>query len=1033
MSHFDDQPTFEPGATDPEAPPSTHFPYPINTRYRCIELIGHGSSGAVYRAFDSQLQRDVAIKFIRRQQLSERRRLIAEGRVLAQLDHPNICKVYEVAEEGDAVYLVMSFINGSHLSSWRAHFTQAQHIELIAQVCAALQVAHSNGIVHCDVKPANIVLREDTADQMSAVLVDFGVAHSDAHGSHQSGAGTRQYMAPERFADAAATLTPASDIYSMGATLRFLLTGKHDSAALLTLPRDLRLIIDKALQQDPQQRYASAEQLHDDLRAWQRSLPISLRRSPAYRLRRLWQRSAWLRGTSVAAAALTVVLIIGATAYQNTLRQRQIEEVNIREEVALTVNEIDALYRSPAHNRKDALDKLHREADDWFAEAATQTDWLAAANYSAAGRIFVQLDEYDKAHAALTRAWELGEHSERTAMALAQIYVRFYLIADSQARNLTSAEEREAALADARAEFQQPGLDYLDQATDSQLPRDYVRAMRAYLKNDPERALQMLWDGDYPVWFYQRFDFVMRIQSNRLFNRLLGRSEGDYKPVLRDLEKAYAELEALTPSSFSPHFLMALVYNEISAHGAASGDEQTRLEQLFSQQIERMRELDPTHPHGYHFSALRESNLLIDAGEGAAATLARANRAARYSEQALAESKRRSWPQQQQVRLLMSALDRLNQQILALQNQSLSTERALLRYFVLADDVPQAHHGARFNMNLAKAHEALALELEHGAEAEEHWQQADAAYMKARDIAPTILGFHANHASMLNQWAQRSDARRAQKLLTRALEAIEMVSAKAPNHVAVLYNLGRISTNAALTRAMLPDESGAEEMFVQAERSFTKALELSENLDFARQQLASLLYLYNPLRKAPLPQEEALMQAEAMLDEETRPMDGGMLGRLIAINYRRWRLRGDNTLLDKLKGYAERIPEVQGRSAHAYARRAFYSIGIAQNGDEKEGWFDKAAALEPKAVTIPVSLPAAMPEAVLQTYAAYQLSNGKEETAGYASDLKALCEQSLAYEEEFAFHYTAYIPLRDSWQLLAEHSDFSCPDFGQAY
>lgn len=1033
MSHFDDEPTIEPGTAEPAAPPLTQFPYPINTRYRCIELIGHGSSGAVYRAFDNQLQRDVAIKFIHRQQLSERRRLIAEGRVLAQLDHPNICDVYEVAEEGEAVYLVMSFINGSHLSSWRAHFTQAQHVDLVAQVCAALQVAHANGIMHCDIKPANIVLREDADDQMSAVLVDFGVAHSDAHGSYQSGAGTRQYMAPERFVDAAATLTPASDIYSMGATLRYLLTGQHDTAALRTLPRDLRLIVGKALQHDPQQRYASAQQLHDDLRAWQRCQPISLRWSPAYRLRRLWQRSAWLRGTSLAGAALTAVLIIGATTYQNTLRQRQIEEVNIREEVALTVNEIDAIYRSPAHNRKDALDELHREADDWFAEAASQPDWLAAANYSAAGRIFLQLDEFDKAHTALTRAWDLGERAQRTAMALAQVYVRFYLIADSQARNLTSADAREAALAEAQAEFQQPGLNYLNQAADSQLPRDYVRAMRAYLNNNPERALQLLWQGDYPVWFYQRFDFVMRIQSNRLFNRLLGRSDGDYKPILRDLEAAYTELQALAPSSFSPHFLMALVYNEISAQPSASGDEQARREQLFAEQIESMRKLDPTHPHGYHFSALLESNLLAKANEGAAAALARANRAARYSEQALAEAKRRNWPQQQQVRLLMSALDRLNQQILALQNQSLPTERALLRYFVLADDVPQAHHGARFNMNLAKAHEALALEIEHGAEAEEHWQQADAAYIKARDIAPTILGFHANHASMLNQWAQRSDARRAHKLLTRALAAIEMVSAKAPNHVAVLYNLGRISTNAALTRAMLPDEPGAEKMFVQAETSFHKVLELSENLDFARQQLASLLYLYNPLREAPVPQEEALIQAEAILDEETRPMDGGMLGRLIAINYQRWRLSGDGALLNKLEGYAQRLPEIEGRSAHAYARRAFYAIGITQNGDDKNDWFAKAAALEPAPVTVPVSMPAAMPEAVLQTYAAYQLSSDKDEAAAYAGDLQALCAQSLAYEEAFAFHYTTYLPLRDAWQLLADYSDFSCPDFGRAY
>ncbi|MGX5914994.1 protein kinase domain-containing protein [Aliidiomarina sp. Khilg15.8] len=1027
MSHFDDQPTVEPGAREPEQPPSTHFPYPINSRYRCIELIGHGSSGAVYRAFDSQLQRDVAIKFIHHQQLSERRRLIAEGRVLAQLDHPNICKVYEVAEEGDAVYLVMSFINGSHLSSWRTHFTRAQHVELVAQVCAALQTAHANGVVHCDVKPTNIVLRENAQEQVSAVLVDFGVAHSDSHASYQSGAGTHRYMAPERFQDAAATLTPASDIYSMGATLRYLLTGEHRTDALHKLPTDLRLIINQALQADPKQRYASMQHLHDDLRAWQQGQPISLRRSPAYRLRRLWQRSPWLRGTSVSAAALAAVLVIAAATYQDTLRQRQVEEVNIRENVALTVNEIDAIYRAPAHNRKASLDQLHAQADEWFAQAASQPDWLAAANYSAAGRIFVQLDEFDKAQRALTRAWELGERSQRTAMALAKVSVRFYLIADSQARNLTSVEQREAALAEARKEFQQPGLEYLQLAAGSQLPRDYMRAMRAYLNNEPDRALNFLWQGNYPVWFYQRYDFIMRIQSNRLFNRLLGRSEGDYQPILSDLETAHEKLNALTPSNASPYFLMALVYNEVSAQRTHTDDEEARLDRLFAEQIERIRELDPTHPHAYHFLALRQASLVADANEGGAVALERAKRAARYSEQALAEAKRREWPKQQQVRLVMSAVDRTNALVRALQNQALATERAVSRYFVLADQVPEAHRGARFNLNLARAHQARALEIEQGPEATEHWQLADAAHTKARAIAPTILGFHANHANMLNQWAPRTDAPHANELLIRALEAIQMVSAKAPGNTSVQYIQGRVSLNAALIRAMLPDKQGAEVLFQQAEKAFETALEISPSLDFARQQISRMAYLYNELRADPLPPGQALDKAEQILMQESRPNDGNMFSRLLPISYGRWQLDPAPVHLDTIKNYADTVESARAMPAYPETRHVLYSLGIAHRGEEQAYWFERAADFEPPSFDIPVSNPRVMNDAVLQTYAAYTRSSVTERSAGLKKDLQALCIQSNEYKENLVFFYPSYLPLRDSWQLIAEHSDIECP------
>jgi tetratricopeptide (TPR) repeat protein len=986
----------------------------------------------VYRAFDTQLQRDVAIKFIHHQQLSERRRLIAEGRVLAQLDHSNICKVYEVAEEGDAVYLVMSFINGSHLSSWRTHFTQAQHVELIAQVCGALQAAHASGIVHCDIKPANIVLREHNGDGVSAVLVDFGVAHSDHHASYQSGAGTHQYMAPERFEDAAATLTPASDIYSMGATLRFLLTGGHENNALRRLPRDLRLIVQKALQPDPQSRYASMQQLHDDLRAWQSGLPISLRHSLAYRLRRLWQRSPWLRGTSVSAAALVVIIMVAAATYQDTLRQRQVEEVSIRENVALTMNEIDSILGAPPHNRRESLEVLHTQADRWFAEAADQPDWLAAANYSAAGRMFVQLDEFEKAQNALTRAWALGEHSQRTAMALAQVYARFYLVADSQARNLTSAEAREEALANARVEFQQPGLKYLAQADGSELPGDYVRAIKAYLNNDPERALQLLWQGSYPVWFYQRYDFIMRIQSTRLSNRLLGRSEGDYRPVLEDLERAYTKLNALTPSNFSPHFLMAIAYNEIAAQRANDSDKQAQLVQKFTGQIERMRALDPTHPHRYHFSALYESQLL-ERDKGVSATLESAKRAARFSEQALAESKRRDWPQQQRVRLVMSAVDRTTELARALRNAGLSEERALHRYFVLADEVPEAHRGARFHLNLARAHESRALSLEYGAEAADHWRLSDEAHQKARAIAPTIVGFHANHAIMLNKWASRTDARHADKLLTRAMETFDSVVEKAPDNTVVQYNRGRIYLNAALVRSALPGTEGSERLFQQAEQAFERTLELSPNLDFARQQLSRIWYLYNDLRREPEDPRQTLKNAEAILLPESRPNDGNMFSRLIPIHYQQWRLDPTPELLKQIVRDTQQVKDEEAMTAYPEARLVLFYIGIAQQGNEQTRWFDRAASFEPPQFPVPVNDPRIMPDAVWQTYADYARSLDREQKSEYASDLQALCEQGTDYKSNREFFYTDYLKLQHTWQLIGEYSDFSCPTLEARY
>ena len=191
----------------PSTPPENSFPHAIDARYRCLGILGKGSSGSVYKAFDSQLQREVAIKFIHRREHEERTRLLNEARVLAQLEHPHICKVYEVAEEGEAVYLVMSFVNGPHLNVWREQFSDRQLVQTIADVAGALHSAHLQGIVHCDVKPSNIVLRQNK-DAVQAVLVDFGIAHGGIYSATLSGVGTQHYMAPERFSQSEADTSP---------------------------------------------------------------------------------------------------------------------------------------------------------------------------------------------------------------------------------------------------------------------------------------------------------------------------------------------------------------------------------------------------------------------------------------------------------------------------------------------------------------------------------------------------------------------------------------------------------------------------------------------------------------------------------------------------------------------------------------------------------------------------------------------------------------------------------------------------------
>lgn len=236
----------------------------LSGRYRLEELLGRGGMGEVWRATDLRLARTVAVKAC----LGEPdARFTAEARVMASLHHPGIVNIYDY---GDS-YLVMEFVDGQPLSSLldaRGALDSATTARLLAEVANALQVVHDHGIVHRDVKPANILL--DSAG--NAKLTDFGVAASGNDGT--SVQGTARYMAPEQAMGH--PVTPAADIYALGAVGYHCLAGfppfggedavqialHHIQDALPPLPSGtspgLRRAVGRAMAKDPVDRFPSA-------------------------------------------------------------------------------------------------------------------------------------------------------------------------------------------------------------------------------------------------------------------------------------------------------------------------------------------------------------------------------------------------------------------------------------------------------------------------------------------------------------------------------------------------------------------------------------------------------------------------------------------------------------------------------------------------------------------------------------------------------------------------------------------------------
>jgi predicted Ser/Thr protein kinase len=202
-------------------------------RYQILHTLGHGAMGAVYLAYDAQLDRRVALKipqFSADDGPEIRQRFLCEARAAAAIEHPNICPVYEVGEIDGAPYLAMAYLQGQPLGRLlqpQTALPQRQAADLVRRLALALQEAHDHGVVHRDLKPSNIIINQ----RGEPVIVDFGLARRLRQGDIRltrigQPVGTPGYMSPEQVVGAVEQMGPACDVYSLGVILYQLLTGR---------------------------------------------------------------------------------------------------------------------------------------------------------------------------------------------------------------------------------------------------------------------------------------------------------------------------------------------------------------------------------------------------------------------------------------------------------------------------------------------------------------------------------------------------------------------------------------------------------------------------------------------------------------------------------------------------------------------------------------------------------------------------------------------------------------------------------------
>ncbi|OGD20985.1 MAG: hypothetical protein A2W03_07725 [Candidatus Aminicenantes bacterium RBG_16_63_16] len=350
-------------------------------KYTILEEIGHGGMGVVYKAEDTMLKRPVALKFLPAELARHEEakgRFIREAQAAAALDHPNICAIHEVGEADGQAYIAMAYIEGMTLRELMAlqPLKTGEAVRLAVQIAEGLDEAHQKGVIHRDIKSANIMITE----KGQAKIMDFGLAKvvgGPVITTEVKTMGTVAYMSPEQARGE--EVDHHTDIWSLGVVLYEMLTGRlpfrgeRETSILYSIvheepkpirqisahiPVEIQKIIEKALKKNKSERYASAAEMAKELRACQESPGAGA--VGALDLRTIGR---WLRRPRVAIPVAVVVAAIGLLAFWLISRQAKIRWA--RETLLPQIEQLIMAESSGRDNLIDAY-KLVQRAEKYI-------------------------------------------------------------------------------------------------------------------------------------------------------------------------------------------------------------------------------------------------------------------------------------------------------------------------------------------------------------------------------------------------------------------------------------------------------------------------------------------------------------------------------------------------------------------------------------------------------------------------------------------------------------------------------------------
>jgi Tfp pilus assembly protein PilF len=492
------------------------FPVPGWDRYEFVDFIGRGGMGDVFKARDPRLGRFVALKFLRRDDPEQIKRFVREAQVQAKVEHENLCPVYEVGEAMGHSYIAMQYVAGGSIKEIADLVELRQKVQIMVDVADALHAAHQAGLIHRDIKPANILVDRTPDGGWHPYVVDFGIAREidTPHELTVSGMvlGTPAFCSPEQIRGETSKLDRRTDVYGLGATLYWFLTGQSPYAGAYpevisgvnerdpvpphridpTIPVDLETIVIKCLEKEQDRRYATAREASEDLRRFLAGEPIAARpASLFYKLgKKIRKHPGLVTAAVIAALAFTA---LGALSLRANLRTRK--QAAIAQSLTEQANEIEGFARvaamMPLHDRTPERGAIRQRMADIEAEMERLGAISAGPGNYALGRGYLTLQEDQKARRHLEIALDQGYGGPGVDYALGMVLGRLYQRELDLARRIENEQLRAARIAQIEFELRDPALEHLQSGSASSLEgAGYAEALIAFYGGHLDKALE---------------------------------------------------------------------------------------------------------------------------------------------------------------------------------------------------------------------------------------------------------------------------------------------------------------------------------------------------------------------------------------------------------------------------------------------------------------------------------------------------------------------------------------------------------------